>query len=112
MKSQKVQPEVSPLPNSILASREMSSPPGGPKMNPQPAVATLAATTLRDALPRRGSTPIEPRVRRFMEARFGADFGDVRVHTGPAAAALCQAVGARAFTLGRDVIFGAGQYAP
>src|SRR3954451_11440659 len=82
------------------------------RMNPRPPVATLPATTLRDALARREAAPLGSEDRRFMEARFGADFGDVRVHTGPAAAALCRALDARAFTLGRDVVFGAGQYAP
>jgi len=55
---------------------------------------------------------LEPATRRFMESRFGHDFSQVRVHTGARAAAAAQAVQAQAFTLGRDVVFGAGQYAP
>jgi len=47
-----------------------------------------------------------------MEARFGRDLGGVRVHTGPEAAASARALGAAAFTLGRDVVFAAGRYAP
>ncbi|HEX5503430.1 MAG TPA: DUF4157 domain-containing protein [Thermomicrobiales bacterium] len=45
----------------------------------------------------------------------GADslsFAGVRIHTGPAAARAAEAVQARAFTVGRDIVFGAGQYAP
>ncbi len=47
-----------------------------------------------------------------MESRFGQRFGDVRIHDGkePAKAALHH--GARAFTTGRDIVFGAGFYAP
>jgi len=47
-----------------------------------------------------------------MEPRFGQDFSHVRVHTGDRAAHSAQAVGALAYTVGRDVVFGAGQYAP
>jgi hypothetical protein len=47
-----------------------------------------------------------------MEARFGGDFGSVRLHTGTAAARSAQALGAQAFTVGREIVFGAGKYAP
>ena len=59
----------------------------------------------------RGSGPPLPRsVRSFFEPRFGYDFSQVRIHTDARAAA--SAVNARAFTVGRDVVFGAGQYVP
>lgn len=41
-----------------------------------------------------------------MEARFGRDFGGVRIHTGTRAASSAQAVGARAYTVGNDIVFG------
>ncbi len=44
-------------------------------------------------------------IRETMEARFGTDFGSVRVHAGPAAGNLAGELGARAFTYGRDVWF-------
>jgi hypothetical protein len=47
-----------------------------------------------------------------MEPRFGCDFSQVRVHSGSAAAESARAVNALAYTVGRDVVFGAGQYAP
>ena len=56
--------------------------------------------------------PLESTTRRFMESRFGHDFSQVRVHTDAKAAESAQAVQAQAFTRGRDVVFGAGQYAP
>ena len=55
---------------------------------------------------------LEPSTRRSMEARFGHDFSRVRVHTDGKAAASAQAVNARAFTVGRDLVFGPGEYAP
>ncbi len=51
-------------------------------------------------------------VRDYYEPRFGYDFSQVRVHTGAQAAESARAVNARAFTLGRDLTFGAGEYVP
>lgn len=56
--------------------------------------------------------PLPLSVRRFMEPRFGADFGGVRVHTGERAAALNRGVNARAFAYGSHLFFGRDQYRP
>jgi outer membrane protein OmpA-like peptidoglycan-associated protein len=40
------------------------------------------------------------------------DFSQVRVHTGPKAAQSARAVNALAYTVGQDIVFGAGQFAP
>ena len=56
--------------------------------------------------------PLDPATRAFMEPRFGHDFSEVRVHTDAKAAESARAVNALAYTVGRDVVFGAGQYAP
>lgn len=56
--------------------------------------------------------PLPAGVRADMEARLGADFSRVRVHTDAVAAQSAVAVRARAYTLGSDVVFGAGQFAP
>jgi len=50
--------------------------------------------------------------RTFMESQFGHDFSGVRVHTDGKASQSAQAVNALAYTVGRNVVFGAGQYAP
>jgi hypothetical protein len=47
-----------------------------------------------------------------MEARFDADFSQVRVHTNTQAAESAQAVGALAYTVGSDIVFGAEAYRP
>jgi hypothetical protein len=52
-----------------------------------------------------GGAPLAEAARAGMEAAFGTDFGGVRVHAGPAAADLSRQLGARAFTLGRDIFF-------
>ena len=43
---------------------------------------------------------------------LGDPLSDVRIHTGAAAAALARSVSARAFTVGSDIFFGAGEYQP
>jgi hypothetical protein len=47
-----------------------------------------------------------------MEQRFGRDFGHVRLHTYPQAVASAAAVGARAYTVGSDLVFNEGEFAP
>ncbi|HEX9868662.1 MAG TPA: DUF4157 domain-containing protein, partial [Candidatus Tectomicrobia bacterium] len=56
--------------------------------------------------------PLDPATRAFMEPRFGHDFSHVRVHTDVEAAESARTVNALAYTVGRDVVFGLGQYAP
>ncbi len=55
---------------------------------------------------------LDAATRSFMEPRFGHSFGSVRVHTDDRAAESARAVNALAYTVGRDLVFGAGQYAP
>lgn len=50
-------------------------------------------------------TPLPKPVRSFMEPRFGANFGGVRIHTGEAAAQQSATLNAHAFTVGEHVFF-------
>ncbi len=59
-----------------------------------------------------GTGALDPETRAFMERRFGHDFGGVRVHTDRRAAEAARTAGAEAYTIGSDVIFGGGRYAP
>jgi hypothetical protein len=61
---------------------------------------------------RSGGQQLPESVRSFFEPRFGADLSDVRIHTGPTAARAASAIRARAFTVGRDVVFNRGEYRP
>ena len=65
-----------------------------------------------DAVPPSGGDHLAPSVRSDMESRFRRDFSEVRVHTGEGAAEAARALNARAYTVGRDVVFGHGEYAP
>src|SRR4029077_17346046 len=55
---------------------------------------------------------LDPALCSFMESCFGVGFGDVRIHTGPWAAAAARALGARAFTFGSEIVFGKGEFLP
>ncbi|HEX6112597.1 MAG TPA: DUF4157 domain-containing protein, partial [Geminicoccaceae bacterium] len=61
---------------------------------------------------RGGGQPLSPALRGFFEPRFGHDFSRVRVHADSDAADRARAVRARAYTVGRNIVFGAGEYAP
>ena len=59
-----------------------------------------------------GGQPLPSSTRAFFESRFGHDFSGVRLHSDREAANLASNIHARAFTIGRDITFGAGMYAP
>jgi hypothetical protein len=59
-----------------------------------------------------GGSPLEADTRVDMEARFGHDFGDVRVHTDGAAHESARSVNAQAYTVGTNVVFQQGRYEP
>lgn len=59
-----------------------------------------------------GGSPLDSDTKGFMESRLGADFGDVRVHTDGAASESAKSVQAHAYTVGSDVVFQSGKYAP
>ncbi len=56
--------------------------------------------------------PLDAATRATLEPRLGYDFSHVRVHTDARAAASVRALDARAYAIGRDIVFGAGQYNP
>lgn len=59
-----------------------------------------------------GGYPLPATTRAFFEPRFGADLSQVRVHTDSRASATANSIQAKAFTVGPNIAFGAGQYAP
>jgi hypothetical protein len=61
-----------------------------------------------DVVGKGGGQPLPAELRSDMEQRLGADFSSVRVHTDGRAAASANAVQARAYTVGEEVVFGSG----
>lgn len=75
-----------------------------------PQVSRILQTQIHSL--RGGGQPLSPSLRNFFEPRFGYDFSQVRVHTDARAAETARALDARAYTIGRDIAFRAGKYAP
>ena len=101
----KLQPEVvvkKEEEGELLQTKEM---PGQP-----PAVSHELESTIKSI--RGGGQPISSSDRRFFEPRFGQDFGQVRIHNDAQAANVARSINARAFTLGKNVVFGSGEYTP
>lgn len=73
--------------------------------------ASTAPPVVHDVLNGNGS-PLDSSLRSFMEPRFGHSFQGVRIHTDNRAAESARSVNALAYTVGRDVVFGAGAYRP
>ncbi len=59
-----------------------------------------------------GSFALAGPAREYVENFFGRSFGHVRIHTGVEAERAAEAIGAYAFTVGKDVYFGRGQFRP
>ncbi len=57
-----------------------------------------------------GGVPLSPAARSYFEPRFNTDFSAVRIHTHGRAQAASRDIGARAYTLGRDIAFADGQF--
>jgi Domain of unknown function (DUF4157) len=76
-----------------------------------PSAAPPAFAEVDDALSSPGR-PLDPSTRRAMEARFGYDFSGVRIHDDARAAGTAAELDAAAFTVGEDVVFGAGRFDP
>lgn len=71
----------------------------------------VAPTVVRDVL-RSSGQALDLSTRGFFEARLGKSFGEVRIHADNQAAMAASAVSAQAFTVGKHIAFGAGQYMP
>ncbi len=113
-----------------MADRVMTSgapPPADAPRDPTPTVRRACAACEQDepTLQRKAAAPdsvhatlqgpgrpLPPETRGFFEPRFGRDLGAVRVHDGDAAANSARDVNALAYTVGDNIVFGKGQYAP
>ena len=81
------------------------------RVQPNSDRETVAPPVVHDVL-RSPGQPLASAAREFFEPRFGHNLSPVRVHTDTLAAAAARAVSAKAFTAGKDIVFGAGRYSP
>src|SRR6185295_14072166 len=95
-----------PVPQDQVAARK-----GHPSIGWVPAVSPRTESRIA-SLRNGGGEPLSPSLRSYFEPRFGSDLSGVRLHASGEAAEAAREVRARAFTVGRDVAFGAGEYRP
>ncbi len=74
-----------------------------------PALSAPLSSVVARAGPGR---PLDRPVRQTMEEGLGSSLSGVRIHTDSAAAESAHALGARAYTVGNHIVFGAGGYEP
>ena len=75
------------------------------------AVVGEAPAEVHEAL-RSGGRPLDSATRAYFEPRYGHSFADVRIHDDSLASRSAEALGARAYAVGRDIVFGATEYRP
>jgi hypothetical protein len=89
---------------SYSAQRSLSDSAGISEQDPIPGI-------VREVLSSSGQ-PLDAVTRLQMEPHFGHDFSRVQVHTDSRAASSAASIHALAYTVGRDIVFAAGQYTP
>lgn len=92
-------PSTRPRTVPFVAQQASPAMPRGPPAGLPPVIAAGFS----------GGSPVAPAVRDRIEPTLGADLSGMRVHAGPAAARAATSVGARAFTVGSDVVLGPGE---
>ncbi|MDH3414451.1 MAG: DUF4157 domain-containing protein, partial [Gammaproteobacteria bacterium] len=75
---------------------------GGTDTAPTSVVRALASS----------GRPLDPLLQQEMGQRFGQDFSRVKVHADGEATNAANAIGARAYTVGHDIVFASGEYVP
>ena len=76
-----------------------------------PSGETGVPDPVRDVISSTGRS-LDASIQRAMEERMGDSLGDVQIHTGSQAAAACESINARAFTVGNHIAFNSGEYDP
>ena len=107
-------PDDLPIQREAEPQPQNSQPPSSPAAPPDPRAGFEADESIEHEIADeigRGQ-PLPESVRAFMEPRFGADLGRVRVHTGQNAEQLNRKLSAQAFTHGTDIFFASGKFSP
>lgn len=74
-------------------------------------VTSKSPSHVRDAISS-GAQPLDLEARNFFEPRFGYDLSNIRIHADSTAGRSAQRIDAKAYTLGNDIVFAAGEYNP
>ena len=108
--------EADRVADQVLAAPAHSAVSGAPpriqRYTGQATEGTDTAPASVDRVLASSGRPLEPALRQDMEQRFGHDFSRVRVHSDAAAEQSARDVNANAYTVGHNIVFGAGRFAP
>jgi hypothetical protein len=85
---------------------------GNPTIEPTRVAANNEAPAVVHQALRAPAQPLDPASRAYFELRLGHNLSQVRVHHDSVADASAHAVNALAYTVGEDIVFRGGQYAP
>lgn len=104
-----------------VASKVLGNSPKSTISNATPRIQRLSSSSNHtqistpdsvDKVVSNGGQPMQSGLRNDMEKRFGEDFSQVRLHTNYMADQSAHDVKAHAYTLGNNVVFGSGKFAP
>jgi hypothetical protein len=116
LEAERVADEVMRMPtSSAVGGPRISRASNGPSLHRSCAACADRDGDLSSVVARGidgGGQALDAGTRSFMESRFGYDFSDVRIHTAGEAAESARSLEAQAYTVGRDIVFAAGRYAP
>ncbi|GGO45474.1 hypothetical protein GCM10012287_13500 [Streptomyces daqingensis] len=98
--------------NSAVTSMVQREGAGDGREQEEGAGQPAARSSVHDVISSSDGQSLDQDTRTDMEGRLGADFSDVRVHTGSAAHDSAKDVGARAYTVGSNVVFQRDAYDP
>ena len=113
--------EADSVAEAVMRSTSTSTPPAEEEDSPEIQRASrdpMAGATVSDDLEsninsmKGGGSPLPSEERTFFESRMGADFSDVRIHTGAQATETSSQLNAKAYTTGTDIAFNDGEYQP
>ncbi len=105
--------EAERMAESVMAGRPATPGLAAPmRVNRDGAAPAAEVPASVQATLRSPGEPLDVATREHMSRHFGHDFSQVRVHTNGLAAESARALGADAYTVGREVVFDSGRYAP
>lgn len=112
----RLEQEADQVANQVLAAPASlavsSAPPGIQRFTGESAGQGSGAPASVDSVLASPGKPLDTATQRDMGQRFGYDFSQVRVHADGAAGQSARELDAHAYTVGRDIVFGAGRFAP
>jgi hypothetical protein len=117
-KNDKLLDAINALPATPTAAPQQTAPanpqPGTlqPKTDGAAATANDAGMAMVDSVLRSPGQGLDSSALEFFGSRFEQDFSNVRVHTDEQAAKSARGINALAYTVGSDIVFGAGAFAP